>query len=164
MKTLYATTVTVLLLAIFIPNAQELATSPAAPLYTHFVYMFGHASFLHWFINAWSLILLHNTFRWYRLLTAYIVAVLVSFVPYVATQSQPLIGLSAITTFFFGLITPHLWQRNKTAVWMMIIILLAGIFMPHIAALLHIIMFLLGLVYYHVERFIRNLYNFIHEE
>ncbi len=164
MKTLYATAVALMLMLIAVPNADELATSPTAPTYTHFVYMFGHATFLHWFINAWSLLLLHNTFRWYRLLVSYLLAVLVSFVPCAEVVPQSLIGLSAITMFFFGLITPYLWQRNKSAVWMMIGILLAGFFIPHIAALLHITIFMLGLAYYYIERFIRNLFDFIREE
>ncbi len=163
MRTLYSTVAAVLLMAMFIPNAQELATSPVTPVYTHFVYMIGHATFLHWFINAWTFVLLHNTFRWYRLLVAYLLAVAVSFLPYVATVSQPLIGLSAITTFFFGFITPHLWRRNRSSVYIMAGILLVGIFLPHIAALLHIILYLLGIVYYRIEHFIRNLYNFISE-
>ncbi len=145
-------------------NVQRilLATSPSAPLYTHFIYVFGHANLLHWLINAWACLVLHNVFRWYRLLVAYACAVGATFLPYVCTDAHPVLGLSSVTTFFFGVITPYLWRTNRMAVKMMLALLAIGIFLPHIAALLHIIAFATGYLYAHLEKAIRHITHYSH--
>ena len=89
------TLIVCIFMAALIPNTDELAVSDNSPLYTHFVYILGHDGFLHYAINAWSLLVIHNLFRWYRVLTAYLFAVLVSFV---ALPAQPMVGASVFAS------------------------------------------------------------------
>lgn len=52
MRTLYITLIILILMVFIIPFHSLLAVSPTSPLYSHFVYMFGHANLMHWAINA----------------------------------------------------------------------------------------------------------------
>ena len=45
------------------------------------LYIFAHASIIHWLCNSWSLLVFHNLFRPSRLIVAYVLSVLVSFLP-----------------------------------------------------------------------------------
>ena len=47
MRTLYITLLIILLMAFIIPLHANMAVSPSTPIYSHFVYMFGHANFIH---------------------------------------------------------------------------------------------------------------------
>jgi len=163
MSRLYLVLAFCLLMATLIPLASVMAVSPSTPTYTHFVYMFGHANILHWLINAWSFLVLHNVLRWYRLLTAYLLSVTLSFLIShfsCSSSAAPTIGASVLTCFFFGFIAPWLWQRQKVAVLMMLLLILAGFFLSGFAAGYHLIMFISGLIASYIEHFIRSFITF----
>lgn len=156
MKRLYLTLALCALMLALLPVAPALAVTPSAPFLAHLAYMFAHASVLHWIVNAWTLLVLHNTFRWYRCLAAYLLAVGASFVPCV--MSRPSLGASVFSCFFLGLITPHLWHSGKrSSVLMMAALLLLGFFLPGIAAGLHVALYLCGILFIRLERLARSL-------
>lgn len=165
MKRLYVTAAACAIMAALIPFAPDMAVVLDGSLESiapHFLFPFGHANLLHWLINSWSLLVLHNVLRWYRFLLAYVLAVVLSFVvPYIISDSQPVIGLSVITTFFFGYITPYYWAHNKSVPLMMMALLVIGCFLPGITAVFHIVPYVVGVVYCHIERTIRSVYAFI---
>ena len=157
MKRLYLTLALCVLMLALMPVAPALAVSHLSPLTSHLFYMFAHANVLHWLINAWTLLVLHNTFRWYRCLAAYLLAVAASFVPCSVIISRPTMGASALSCFFLGLITPHLWHSGKrSSVLMMLALLLLGFFLPGIAAGLHVALYLCGLLFINLERVARS--------
>lgn len=157
---LYLTITAIAIMAALIPFAADLAVSSSSPLTTHFCYMFGHAGILHWAVNSWALLVLHNLFRPSRLIAAYLLSVAISFASF--TQ-QPVIGASVITCFFFGFMAPHLWHKDRLSACMMMAILLIAFFIPGIAAVPHLLMFVAGLVWLYAERLIRTFTNFAKE-
>ena len=97
MNKLRLTMLMCLVMAAFVPFSHMFAVSQETPTYTHFVYMTGHAGWLHYIVNAWSLLLLHNLFRWYRVTVAYGCAVILSYIP---LTDKPMLGASVIVCFF----------------------------------------------------------------
>lgn len=150
MRTLYITLVFIILMAFMIPQHAHLAVSPSSPLYTHFVYMFGHANFIHWAVNAWCLLMVHHQFRIHRLVASWMGSVVLSFLYY---PSLPVLGVSVIISFFMGFTAPILYRTNRFAFWQMVFLLCAGCLIQHIAGLYHIILFAFGFIYYKVEGF-----------
>ena len=178
MKRLYLTLASIAVMAFLIPMAPWLAVSQQSPAYTHFVYMFGHANILHWLINAWALITVHNLLRPHRVITAYTLSVLITILPSHFTlhlspftlhpspftlHPSPLIGSSVITVFFFGFYAPCLFRKDRLASFMMLAILLIGFFIPGIAALPHLVMFILGLICFFLEREYLRFHQFINQ-
>ena len=153
MRTLYITIVIAILMAFIIPLHADMAVSQSSPIYSHFIYMFGHANFIHWAVNAGCLLMLHRLFYIHRLLTSWLASVALSFIYY---PSLPVLGASVIISFFMGLTTPWLYRRKRLAFWQMLIILLLGCFLPHIAGTYHLILFAIGFLYAKAEGFIRK--------
>ena len=144
-----------------IPIAPSLAVSGDSPLYTHFVYMFGHANILHWLINSWALLIYHNLLRPGRLAVAYTMAVLITFLPPVGSGEMPLIGASVITCFLFGFCLQYLFYKDRLSALMMVALILIGFFLPGIAALPHLLMFLCGAAWYVIERLYYSFIRFV---
>ena len=144
MRTLYITFLFTLVMASIIPLHAQLAVSPSSPLYTHFVYMFGHANFIHWAVNAWCLLMVHRQLRIHRLVAAYVVSVALSFLYY---PSLPVLGVSVLISFFMGFTAPILYRASRIAFWQMVILLAAGCIIQHIAGFYHIILFTFGFLY-----------------
>ena len=120
------------------------ACSASSPLYTHFVYMFSHASFLHWACNMWSLLVLHNLFRIPRLITAYLLAVAISFIP----TSKPVLGLSVIVCFFMGYMAQHLWNKSHLGLCLTVASIWLSCILPGFAGIYHVFMFVFGCLYW----------------
>jgi len=166
----YLTLAAVIIMAALIPLAPHMAVPAAVPamstavLSPHLVYMFGHANLLHWAINAWALLVLHNLFRPSRLIAAYVLAVLISFLPHFSflishfsfSEALPVLGASVITCFFFGFLTPYLWSKDRLSACMMASLIIIAFFIPGIAAIHHLLMYLFGLAWYHIERLTRS--------
>jgi len=161
MHRFYATIIAIVIMAALIPISPQMATSPSAPLATHFIYMLAHANILHWLINAWALLVLHNLFRLHRLVIAYALAIAISFIPHLSLQisnlnPQPstLLGSSVIAVFFMGFVAPYLWRKDRMATVLTAAIILIGFFIPGIAAFHHLLMFIAGLIAYKIEFFL----------
>ena len=175
MTKLYLTIAAIIVMAALIPLAPLMALPPVeeASLIRHFIYMFGHATILHWAVNAWALLVLHNLFRLSRLIAAYLLAVLISFLPHSSflishfsfsvseVEARPIIGASVITCFFFGMLASHLWRRGeRLSPYMMAALIIIAFFIPGIAAMPHLLMFLAGIMSYHFERLLHSFIRF----
>lgn len=147
-----------ILMAIAVPFTKWLAVSPDSPTYTHFVYMAGHAGWLHWAVNAWTLLVLHNLFRWYRVLTAYALAVMIS---YMMLPVLPMVGASVITCFFIGFAFLHFWSTDKLAAGMTLGLLLMTCILPGFAGIQHMIIFWAGISFFLIEEYVRNILYFL---
>ena len=142
--------------------APILAVSQGSPGWTHLAYVFAHAGIIHWAVNSWALLVIHNIVRWYRLLAAYVTAVAVSFLPY----ERPLVGMSAITVFFFAIVARRFWTIPKRRIQALLIaaLVMVGLFIPSVAGLLHIAAFGAGLTYIFLEDTVRSIHSFVKEE
>ena len=161
MKKFYVTLAAVIIMAFLIPFAPYMAVTDHSPLTTHLLYMFAHGNVLHWAINGWALLILHNVFRWHRLLFVYLLAVALSFlIPHLLSGIAPVLGASVITTFFFGLITPYYWHHDRLTAVLMATLLIVSCVLPGFAALYHIIPYLCGLIYRQIERIIHSYRNY----
>ena len=154
------TIVLCVVMACLVPFTSSLAVFTDTPLYTHFVYVFGHEGWLHYTINAWSLLAIHNLLRWYRVVAAYLFAVLLSFV---ALPSQPMIGASTFTCFFFGFTAPWLWYKERLVLLMMVSLLLLTCVLPGFAGIPHVAAFSFGVVFSLSEGAMRRIYKYLHE-
>ena len=153
MRTLYITLLIILLMAFIIPLHASLAVSPSSPLYTHFVYMFGHANFIHLAVNAWCLLMVHRQFSFHRLLGSWLASVALSFLYY---PSLPVLGASVIISCFMGFTAPWLYRRKRLAFCQMLLLLVIGCLLPHIAGIYHLILFALGFIYAKAESFVHR--------
>ncbi len=161
MKKLYLTIISSALLLCLIPLRASMACSTSSPLFTHFVYMFTHASILHWICNAWSLLVFHNLFSIPRLLVAYVLAVGLSFIPLWGLQRGGVLGMSVFVCFFLGLAARWLFINNRPALLLSIVLLVLSCFLPGFAGAFHLIMFALGFVYMPVEILVKTIVDYV---
>lgn len=152
------TIIACLLMALAVPMTERLAVSHSSPAYTHYLYIIGHDGWIHYAINAWSLLVMHNLFRWYRVAAAYALAVLIS---YVALPAQPMVGASVFTCFFFGFAAPWLWRRERLAVIMTMGLLLLTCIFPGFAGLPHVMAFAVGVVFSIGEGIVRDFKGYL---
>lgn len=157
MTKFYITLAFCLLLIPFIAHTAWFAVGVSKPLYTHFVYMFGHSGWLHWTVNAWSLLMLHNVIKWYRLLAAYALSVLLSFI---YLPSLPVVGLSVVVVFLLGMAATQIWYRDRWALGLTVGLLFIGCFLPGFAGVYHVVMFALGYAFFRLECLVRRFVNY----
>lgn len=158
MKRFRITTAACIVLAFLVPLSEYLAVSHDTPLYTHFAYVFGHEGWLHYIINAWSLLAMHNLFRWYRVASAYLFAVALTFF---ALPPQPMIGASTFTCFFFGFTAPWLWRKERLALFLMVALLLLTCILPGFAGIPHVAAFSFGVVFSLAEGYTRRIHHYL---
>lgn len=150
----YSTLFACLIMMVLLPYADVMAVSQSSPVYTHYIYMFAHAGWLHLAINAWTLLVLHNLFTWYRLLASYICAVLISLF---LLPDLPMVGASVISCFFLGFIMPHTWRRSRLTILLTLSLLLFTCLLPGMAGLPHVASYIVGLLFVYAEGFVRDL-------
>ena len=118
----------------------DLALPPeGGTFWQHLLYPLSHANLLHWALNGFSLLTLATRLTWGRTAWAYIFSVIAG---YIYTPDLPLLGMSTIVYFYLGMLFIHLssWRR-----WRIAIIVCAGLFIPGIAAVTHIMMLCFGI-------------------
>lgn len=160
MKSLFITFAFSLLILPLILLRDSFACLPVSPLYRHMLYIFAHASIIHWLCNSWSLLVFHNLFRPSRLIVAYVLSVLVSFLP---LSKLPVLGLSVVVCFFLGFAARYLYIKNRLGMFLTLALLVGSCFLPGFAGLYHIIMFIFGFLYYPVEGLLRRIGNYVNE-
>lgn len=158
MRKFRITIIACLLMAMAVPFTEQLAVARETPLYTHLLYVAGHDGYVHFAVNAWSLLVLHNLFRWYRVLAAYAVAVLLSFV---ALPDQPMVGASVFTCFFFGFTAPWLWHRERLLLILTVALLLLTCILPGFAGIPHVASFAAGTVFSFLESYTRRTHHYL---
>lgn len=152
------TIIVCLVMALLVPLTDRLAVSHDTPLYTHFLYIVGHDGYLHYIINAWSLLVMHNLFRWYRVLAAYAFAVLLSFI---ALPAQPMVGASVFTCFFFGFTAPWLWRKERLLLILTVGLLLMTCVLPGFAGIPHVAAFSFGLAFSFAEFYVNRIRHYL---
>ena len=134
---------------------EHLAVSPTTPTYTHLIYMFAHANILHWAINAYALIVMHKFCTPAALTAAYICAVAISFLP---IYTQPTLGMSVMIYFLIAKIITQ--RKNKAIILPIAIFIVAGFFLPNIAAAFHLAAISCGTIYFIAEKNIKSFIQF----
>jgi hypothetical protein len=147
-----------LLMLLAVPFTEQLAVANGTPLHTHLLYVVGHDGYLHYLVNAWSLLVMHNLFRWYRALSAYLFAVLLSFI---ALPDQPMVGASVFTCFFFGFTAPWLWVRERLVLILTIGLLLLTCVLPGFAGIPHVASFSFGVLFSFGESYVRRIRQYL---
>lgn len=155
-----ATIVTCLLMLAGIPLAEKLAVTNTSAWYTHYLYIIGHGGFIHWIVNAWTLLVLHNLFRWYRVIAAYAICVLEG---YYLLPELPMVGASVFTCFFIGFATPYLWRKSRLTVGMTLALLTLTCILPGFAGVQHIASYSAGVVFSMAEGHIRKIKAYLNE-
>ena len=158
MKRFNITWVVLVFMAAAIPHTDYLAVSATSPAYTHYVYMLGHAGWLHYAINAWTLLAFHNLFTWYRVLAAYLCAVIIS---YILLPTQPMVGASVFTCFFIGFYAIYMWYKDKIATLMTVALLALTVVLPGFAGIPHVAAYITGLLFSYAERVTWRAINFL---
>ena len=158
MNRFWITIAVCIIMAFLVPLTDALAVSNDTPPYTHFLYIVGHDGYLHYIINAWSLLVMHNLFRWYRVLAAYAFAVLLS---YVALPAQPMVGASVFTCFFFGFTAPWLWRKERMLLILTVSLLLLTCILPGFAGIPHCAAFAFGVTFSFAEFYVNRIRHYL---
>lgn len=142
----------ILLLLPLIPFRDAFALSLGSSLLSHLSYPLAHASFLHWFFNAFGWMFLWRIASPFRLAVAYAAAVIMGYVlPCLcpSSVSVPVLGFSVIIFFFSGMILPLLRTSARIR---FVLLLFASFFLPGIAFMFHLAAVLCGVVYCYCRR------------
>lgn len=160
MSKFYASIALCLLMGLAAPYTDLLAVSETSPWYTHYLYIIGHNGFLHFLINAWTLLVLHNLLRWYRVVAAYLWAV---FISYILLPDIPMVGLSVFNCFFIGFATPWMWRRDRLTVFLTLGLLLLTCVVSGFAGLQHVTSYSFGFLFCLSEWKIREILEYLKE-
>lgn len=118
---------------ILVPHHRELSSC-------RLTYMFGHAGYIHYMLNATSYIFLWRIASPGRLFVAWLCAVGCSFIP----SALPVIGWSVVIYFLVGMTLAY---RSKVAILNIIAPIAISLFIPGIAAAHHAAMLFLGVLW-----------------
>lgn len=128
----------------FMPYLGNVGVACGSPLSARLLYSFFHASPLHAIVNVWcllSIVFIYDV-SVFRLLTAYVVAVLA---PCFLLSDVPTVGLSCVCWFLLG----SLIFQVRRKIWFlscMALYLAVGFLFPSVNALIHIYGYLAGLL------------------
>lgn len=128
----------------YVPDWSIVGVSGGSPLATRIVYSFFHASPVHAVVNAWCLlciVFLYDVSIW-RLLTAYIVAVVV---PGFLLSDMPTVGLSCVCYFLLGSLIFEV-KRKLYFMSCMALYIAVGFLFPSVNAVIHVYGYLAGLL------------------
>ena len=127
----------------------ELGVTCGCPWWHHITFHFVHGNIFHFAVNLLVLwVYCHNvSFRTKDWLMAFAVATASSFL---IPTSTPLVGLSGILMYLYGLLLPRIWSNRKARLttYAFIIVSIASLWFNQAAAVLfHAICTLLGVAY-----------------
>ena len=139
------TAVVILLMSfIYIPDWSAVGVAQGCPLAARLVYSFFHASLVHAVVNVWCFIcilFLYDVSIW-RLLTAYIVAVVVP--PFLLSE-VPTVGLSCVCYFLLGSLIFQV-RRKLRFISCCLLYIAVGFLFPSVNSLIHLYGYLAGLL------------------
>lgn len=127
-----------------LPPLSEVGVAAGSPLSARFLYSFFHASPVHAVVNAWCLlciVFIYDVSIW-RLLTAYIVAVVV---PGFLLSDMPTVGLSCVCYFLLGSLIFEV-KRKLYFMSSMALYIAVGFLFPSVNAVIHVYGYLAGLL------------------
>lgn len=120
-----------------------LAVSDSSPWWTHFTYMLGHGSFVHYLLNGIGWTLMRPILTPARTLTAFLIAAAIP------ATSVPVLGWSVILYYYTGLCLASMPAGARLRLIMLVSV---GFFIPWIAAWHHAVMLFAGWLIRKVER------------
>lgn len=120
-----------------------LAVSDVSPWWTHFTYMLGHASWMHYCLNGIGWTLMRPILTPARTMVAYLLAAAIP------ATSTPVLGWSVIIYYYLGLCLATMRTGDKIRI---VLLVSAGFFIPWIAAWHHAVMLAAGWLIRKVER------------
>lgn len=120
-----------------------LAVSDTSPWWTHFTYMLGHASFVHYLLNGIGWTLMRPILTPARTLTAFLIA---SAIP---AGSVPVLGWSVILYYYMGLCLSSMPRGARIRLLLLVSV---GFFVPWIASWHHATMLAAGWLIRKVEK------------
>lgn len=129
---------------IYVPDWSVIGVSKGCSLVARMGYSLCHVSLFHALINAWCLlgiVFLYDISIW-RLLTAYIVAVLV---PEFLLSDVPTVGLSCVCYVLLGSLIFEVKRKLYFQICMALYIAV-GFFFPAVNAIIHVYGYLAGLM------------------
>lgn len=132
-----------LLLAPLVCYGKDLAVYDGSPWWTHATYMFGHAGWLHYFLNGLGWLMMWRITTSARTLSAVAVAALLP------PTHLPVLGWSVVIYYYLGLCLAAMPTGARIRLLMLVGI---GFFLPWIAAWHHAGMLAAGWMLRKVER------------
>lgn len=120
-----------------------LAVSDSSPWWTHFTYMLGHGSFVHYLLNGIGWTLMRPILTPARTITAFLIAAAIP------ATSVPVLGWSVILYYYTGLCLASMPAGARLRLIMLVSV---GFFIPWIAAWHHAVMLCAGWLIRKVER------------
>lgn len=120
-----------------------LAVSTSSPWWTHLTYMLGHANVLHYGMNFVGWVLMWPILTPARTVTAILLAALLP------ATDVPVLGWSVVLYYYLGLCLGSMPKGDRIR---MLLCVLAGFFIPWIAAWHHAAMLAAGWLIRKVER------------
>lgn len=132
-------------MAVLIPYHKYIAAGQGMEEYRNWIYMFGHAGWIHYIINGIGWLMMWKIATPARTITAYTLSVTAA---YIIPYREPVLGWSTIIFFYTGMCMVHKSRKNVLK-----IILISGIsfLIPHIAALMHLYMLIAGWIIRRLE-------------
>ncbi len=127
-----------LLMGIAVPYPELMAAGPGTEAWKNWIYMFGHAGWLHYTLNGIGWLMMWKIATVRRTLTAYALSVCAA---YWLPHSEQLLGWSTVICYYLGLCFAYMPKQQR---YRLVAVMVIGLFIPHIAASLHLIMLASG--------------------
>lgn len=129
-----------------LPYPEQLAAGKNYPAWHCLIYMFGHAGILHYLLNGIGWLMMWKIATWPRTIIAWLVAALSV---YILMPDKAVLGWSSVIYFYLGMTLAHAGRQRKIS---LILLTLTGMFIPGIAAALHLSTLAAGWIYRKIER------------
>lgn len=134
-----------LFMALAVPFPDYFAAGHGTPPINHWIYMFGHAGWLHYLLNGLGWLMMWKIATPARTLTAYLLGVVAV---YVLPLPEAVLGWSAILYYYLGLCLAYMPPGRRSRVLALTCI---GFLIPHIAASIHLFMLAAGWIIRKIE-------------
>lgn len=129
---------------VYVPDWNVIGVFKGCNILQRLVYSFFHASFVHAAVNAWcfvSILFIYEVL-WWRLITAYMIAVAA---PDIVLSITPTVGLSAVCFALLGMIAFQVKRKLYYNGYMALYIAIGFLF-PHVNGWLHLYSYVAGLL------------------
>lgn len=157
-RRLKATVIAIFVMLLLLPYNGRMAVSEHSAWWTHWVYMLAHGNILHLAVNAWVLLMMHKAMKAYRVVTAWIVSVAISYLYY---PELPVVGASTVIMFITGYYIPLMaYKSGWGSVAMIALCISIGFFVPQLAGMYHLLCCLAGLVFFFIDRIVQSCWDF----
>lgn len=125
-------------MAFLVPHHESIAACNGMEEYRNWIYMFGHAGWLHYALNGIGWLMMREIATPARTIAAYLISVsAIYFIP----CEEPVLGWSTVIFFYTGMRMAHMPRKR---IMRIILVTAISFFIPHIAAMIHLYMLVAG--------------------